>query len=204
MKLKTVISALSITLAINAMIPITSFGQKTYSITDASTMTIYGSANVTDWEAKVKTITGEVVVSIPDGNVWDGADASWFQKVSISIPVEDIDADSRRMNNNMHDYLKESAYPNITYEMKEVMKLVVSNNPGATLMAKGEIIAAGVPFEIEHEVKIRSGNNGQLIVSGSKELLMTDFGIDPPTAMLGSIRSHDKMNITFELVLETR
>jgi len=31
---------------------------------------------------------------------------------------------------------------------------------------------------------------------------MTDFGIDPPTAVFGSIRSRDEMTITFELHLE--
>lgn len=165
-------------------------------------MTIYGSSNVTDWEAKVKTINGEVEVSRPDGADWSNAEASWFKRVEISMPVADIDADSRRMNSNMHDYLKINNHPVITYRMKEALELVVSNNPGAILTAGGILTVGGVSHEFQHDVKISQGSNGRLIISGSKELKMSDFDIKPPTAMLGSIRAYDEMNIEFNLILQ--
>ena len=175
---------------------------QTYTISNASTMTIYGSSNVTDWEAEVKTINGTIVIRNTENADWSEADASWFQRVEISIPVSDIDADSRRMNNNMHNYLKAGSHPNITYRMLEATELIALDNPGSVLVARGRINAAGANHEIEHEVEINKNEEGKLTISGSHDLLMTDFGIDPPTAMLGSIRSHDKVTIEFNLILE--
>ncbi len=165
-------------------------------------MTIYGSANVTDWEAKAKTITGEIRMNNSDMSDWSGADASWFESVEIAIKVEDIDADSRRMNNNMHGYLKKDQYPEITYRLVEAKELALLDNPGVKLTVRGVISAAGAEKEIVHDVEVRKNDSGGLVVSGSQDLKMTDFGIDPPTAVLGSIRSRDEMNITFEIHLE--
>ncbi len=175
---------------------------QTYTVSEASTMTIYGSANVTDWEAKVKTIRGEVVIRNMDESDWSEAQASWFEKVEISLPVEDIDSDSRRMNNNMHGYLKKDQYPEITYRLIEAQELAVMDNPGVVLTVRGVISAAGAEMEIVHDVQIKMNESGSFVVSGSHDLKMTDFGIDPPTAMLGSIRSRDEMTITFELHME--
>ncbi len=177
-------------------------GAQTYTVTDASTMTIYGSANVTDWEAKVNTIRGEISLRNADQADFSEADASWLESVSISMTVEDIDSDSRRMNNNMHGYLKKDEYPEITYRLVEVRELAQSDNPGVVLTVRGIIAAAGVEQEIVHDVEIVRSESGGLVVSGSQDLKMTEFGIDPPTAVFGSIRSRDEMTITFELHLE--
>jgi len=200
MKRKTFLTALMLTIFAVSAVPTLVTAQK-YVISDASTMTIYGSANVTDWEAKVKTISGEVVLRNSENANWADADASWFEEVRITMPVGDIDADSRRMNNNMHDYLKKSNHPNITYELKEGKSLALDGNPDATLTAIGVVTAAGVSHEIEHEVKISKSENGDLVISGSKDLEMSDFNIDPPTAMLGSVRARNEMTIEFELIL---
>lgn len=175
---------------------------QSFTISDASTMTLFGSANVTDWDAEIKTIRGEIVINKPDQAEWADAEISWFERVEITIPVEDIDADSRRMNNNMHEYLKEDDYPEITYEMVEAQSLAAMDNPGLVMTVRGIVTAAGEPVEITHDVTITENGSGNIVISGSKDLKMTDFGIDPPTAMLGSVRARDDMTIEFELILE--
>jgi hypothetical protein len=40
-----------------------------------------------------------------------------------------------------------------------------------------------------------------LTVTGEVELLMTDFGITPPKAMLGMLKTDPKVTVTFETVL---
>jgi len=48
---------------------------------------------------------------------------------------------------------------------------------------------------------VASTRNGELWVTGSLDLLMTDFGIEPPTAMLGTIKTDAKVTVRFETVL---
>ena len=42
---------------------------------------------------------------------------------------------------------------------------------------------------------------GRLHVRGTRDLLMTEFGIKPPTMFMGMLKTDDKVTITFELQL---
>ena len=179
---------------------VTSWAQS-YRIADNSSMSIIGSSNVTDWEAEVKTIRGQVVLNNMNSSDWSAADASWFERIELSFPVADIDADSRRMNSNMHQYLKESSHPEITYVFNEAVTLSGSANPALQATLSGIVTVGGEARPVEHDIEIRRGENGQLIVTGSKALKMTDFDISPPTALLGSVRAEDDIEIVFELFL---
>ena len=44
-------------------------------------------------------------------------------------------------------------------------------------------------------------NASTITVIGEYALLMTDYGIKPPTAMLGMAKADNKVTITFETVL---
>lgn len=192
-------SPLIIVFLVAGLMTVTSAQAQMYVVTAASTMTIYGSANVTDWDASANTITGGIRMNNTDWSGWTEARAEWFESVEIAIRVEDIDSDSRRMNNNMHGYLKKDDYPLITYRLLETKELALLDNPGVKLTVRGVIAAAGTDKEIVHDVDVRINDTGGLVVSGSQDLKMTDFGIDPPTAVLGSIRSRDEMTIEFEI-----
>jgi hypothetical protein len=42
--------------------------------------------------------------------------------------------------------------------------------------------------------------DGTYQATGSLPLLMSDFGIDPPTAMFGLIKVHDQITVRFKLI----
>ena len=64
----------------------------------------------------------------------------------------------------------------------------------------GTLTVAGVerPIELVLDVKEQSG---ALHVSGSRDLLMTDFGIKPPTMFMGMLKTDDKITIRIALQL---
>ena len=41
--------------------------------------------------------------------------------------------------------------------------------------------------------------DGSIALTGSLSLLMTDFGVEPPTAMLGMMKTADQVTVKFEL-----
>jgi polyisoprenoid-binding protein YceI len=43
--------------------------------------------------------------------------------------------------------------------------------------------------------------NGRLRVTGSKQLTMTEFGVQPPRLMAGTMRVHAPVTIGFDVVL---
>ena len=59
---------------------------------------------------------------------------------------------------------------------------------------------AGVEKEIAFDL-VTATKNGSLVVTGSVDLLMTDFGIPAPKAMMGMLKTDPKVTISFETTL---
>jgi hypothetical protein len=59
---------------------------------------------------------------------------------------------------------------------------------------------AGVEREVAFDLKTQR-KEGSLVVRGEVPLLMTDYGITPPKAMLGMLKTDPKVTVTFETVL---
>ena len=59
---------------------------------------------------------------------------------------------------------------------------------------------AGVEREIGLDLTTQRTDTG-LNVKGSVQLLMTDYGITPPKAMLGMLKTDPKVSVSFETIL---
>jgi polyisoprenoid-binding protein YceI len=68
------------------------------------------------------------------------------------------------------------------------------------LKAIGMLQIAGVEREVALDLKTQR-NESSFTVKGEVELLMTDYGITPPKAMLGMLKTDPKVTVTFETVL---
>lgn len=160
-------------------------------------MKIDGSANVRSWDADITTIDATFVLSEFDFSGLGSLTPDHFKTMELSIPVRDIESDSGRLTRNLQGYLKRDEHPNITFNMNEVDSVTVEGNE-ATITASGIVNAAGVDHETTMIVTATL-NDGTITFSGAQDLLMTDFNIDPPTAVMGTIRARDEITIIYTL-----
>ena len=171
----------------------------TYAIdTEASDMKISGTSNLHDWQADVNTIYGRVVVkrALMRGN----ASADAIEDVFIRITVEDIRSDNNQLTKNMHKALNAEKQKYITFQLADAEVESASDN--FQIAAEGNLKVAGTTRTVELEnVNARfSEDRSKLYLSGSKTLNMTDFNIEPPTALLGTLKTDEMVTVTFELV----
>lgn len=167
------------------------------SLESGHEMMIDGTSNIRDWDAQVKTINSTFVMNEFDMSDLSSLTADHFETLELSIPVEDIESDSGKLTKNMHKYLKEDDHPMITFNLSSIDSMSVDGNT-ATINATGIVNAAGVDNEISMTVQALF-ENGNVTFSGTQPLLMTDFGIDPPTALFGTIRARDEIDIIYSL-----
>ncbi|CAN5331419.1 hypothetical protein BH23BAC3_BH23BAC3_36160 [soil metagenome] len=169
---------------------------------DEHEMKIDGSANVRDWDADVNTVDATFVLSPFDLSDLSSLTPEHFKTMELSIPVRDIESDSGRLTRNLQGYLKRDEHPVITFKLNEIDSVTV-NGDTAEITANGVINAAGVDHETTMHVTA-AVNDGKVTFSGSQDLLMTDFGIDPPTAVLGTIRARDEISIIYSLTFSNQ
>ncbi len=96
----------------------------------------------------------------------------------------------------MYKALKVQEHADITFRL---LRLEPGANPGA-VKGVGVLKVAGVEREVSLALTT-ARKDANLLVTGALTMLMTDFGITPPKAMLGMLKTDPKVTITFETLL---
>ena len=168
-------------------------------VVSSAKVTLSGTSNVLDWSAATdKAITRNVKVTkdLPGGDYfWVGViQPGAVESFEVVVPVADLKSDRDNFSADMHAALKADTHPNIVFTLTRMEK-----KPGGA-KAIGMLDVAGVQREITLDL-VTSLRDGKLLVKGTLDLLMTDFGIAPPTAMMGMLKTDPKVTIRFETVL---
>jgi polyisoprenoid-binding protein YceI len=166
---------------------------------DTARVTISGTSNVHSWRAWTDTVRltrVKLAAPIAGGSFWDDVlKPGVIQGFDIAIPVATLTSRDEGLDKNLYQALKLEANRDITFRLK-----MLEVGPGGPLMAVGVVRIAGVEREVVLPIEARRSDE-RLVVSGRLPLLMTDFGIAPPTAMLGMLKTDAKVTVAFEVVL---
>jgi len=103
-----------------------------------------------------------------------------------------------RMDKITWKALKMDTYPRITYSLKKI-KSIEKTDSGFLISANGLLSIAGTENPIELKVKVTLLPNGDILFESSKWLKMTDFNVDPPTAMFGALKTGDDISLDFKI-----
>lgn len=168
-----------------------------YELLDKSTMQVDGTSTIHDWTVDVEEINidfefnASALASNPDDNP--------VSSLTLSAPVEEMESGKGRMNGKMYDALKKDDHPNITFDLSSAEVTEAASESSFTLNTTGTLTIAGVSEEINFPVQGSVVEDGVYAFSGSYELNMKDYDVDPPSAMFGTIKSGETVTISFEL-----
>jgi len=167
--------------------------QNQYVLAVDHKITIEGTSNVHDWEEVAQIATG-------DGTVLWNPDASFnIQKLFLKVSVSSIKSDKGSiMDDKTFDALKGEAHPYIMFKMLSI-KSLTKETTGYAINVNGELTIAGVTKNVDINGTVAIKEKGKLYIETSKAIKMTDFGIDPPTAMMGAMKVGNDITIKFKL-----
>lgn len=154
--------------------------QDSYSLSEESKLTIDGTSTVHSWTVAANSIAGKLL-----------ADVNAPKMIEFNVDVAEIMSErGPTMDSKMHAALKNEEHPKISFELQEVKNT-------STLL--GSLTIAGVKKEVEIETEIVAEGT-TLKLRGSKEIILQDFRMTPPTAMFGQIIVGDQVTVQFDLV----
>ncbi|HEX7830556.1 MAG TPA: YceI family protein [Vicinamibacterales bacterium] len=157
---------------------------------------IDGTSSLHAWTMQGTTINGSITA--PPIEQWTNATAQ--SEVVITIPVTSIKSEHAKMDQLMADALKAKANPAIRYALTSA----VLAKPGETfvLNTRGKLTIAGVTRDVEMQITGTRDANRTYKLTGQLPVRMSDYGIKPPTAMLGTIKTGNDVKVTFRWVVE--
>ena len=166
------------------------------SVTSA-TLSINGTSTMHPYVVQTKTLkVGAAIATAADIKGLLQPEA--LQGFELVIPVNTFTSDKDGLTKQMFKAMKADKHPTITFRLTGYT--VETAAAGIIVKSTGTLTVAGVekPIEIALDVKEVAGG---LQVRGTRDLLMTTFGIKPPTMFMGMLKTDDKVTITFALQL---
>lgn len=163
---------------------------QTYKIIPGSEMKVAGTSNIHDWTMQTSSISGDAQI------VLAGKDLTDVKTLNFNTAVKNLKGKEDLLNTRAHKAMKADKFPAIAF------KLNSASVSGDVVKGTGALTIAGVTKEITVQGKAIENADGSISISGARKIKMSEYGIQPPTFMLGALKVADEINVIYNLKLK--
>lgn len=151
-----------------------------------SSLLVLGTSNVHDWEIKAENQEGNLVLNSEEG----------IKYLEIVIEAEGLKSGKSGMDKNTYKALNTKTHKNIEFKYTSTTATEKNGNGSYKLSIQGELKINGVTKVVPMSLDVNVSDN-QVTLNGKKTIKMTEFEVEPPTALLGTIKTGDEVTISF-------
>ena len=191
------------TLAVICLAPVATawtFAREPLSLQPESKLWINGTSTVRAFQCSAKGFEARVQSTTPDAVSAIVAGTKAVQSAELVVPAASLDCRNGTMNEHMLKALKAKDNPTITFRIGSYD--VAKAGDGIDGTAVGELTLGGVKKEITVTAHAKQEPGGVLRLTGSHEIRMTEFGLKPPSLMMGTMKVNEKVKVSFDLLLK--
>ena len=164
-----------------------------------SEMSVEGGSTLHDWSCPIESISGSL--DIDTAQTGPGAPIAGLSGTQVSVPVDAIQCDKDTMNEKLREALQMNSYPEVYFSLKDAQVSALPDSGAAWFQvnATGQMILAGERRQVELPVKGKKLDNGNLRLTGSHTIRLSDYDIERPSAMLGTITVSKDVTVNFDV-----
>ena len=167
------------------------------AVAPESKLWIEGGSNLHGWSCKASAIDAMIDV---DEAFLTSMSPTLLKKVQVKVPVRNLKCGHGGMDGNLYKALKADDAPDISYILG-TFDVVPGTSDSFTVKSIGTLKVAGTEKTVNMDVTASKLPDGSIRAEGELPLLMTDFGVKPPTAMFGTLRTDNKITVKFSLLV---
>jgi hypothetical protein len=170
-------------------------GQQVYkAIPQESSMKIEGTSSLHDWDMKVEKFNCDLSLIIGNPSIT-------IENVNFTGVSSTISSHNSIMDSKTRSALKADKYPEIKFTMTSPLKIVAQGNSFSG-SATGELNIAGKARTVNLPFSGKKISDNTINISGAKKIDMTEYGINPPTAIFGTLKTGKDVIVSFEINLK--
>ena len=177
------------------MLCIMTNAQQKYTISTDNPVkiSVKGNSTLHEWEA----VASEVIDYPTELSTTSTGDID-FENFEFKVGVASLDGGrGASMNKKIKKALQAPDHPYIIYKFSDFTILEDNIENNQMVKSTGALQIAGETMDAEVEANVALADD-RLIITGAKALKMSDFGIEPPSAMFGQIQTRDDITVNFE------
>ncbi|MDB4874119.1 MAG: hypothetical protein JWM41_565 [Gemmatimonadetes bacterium] len=168
-----------------------------------SKLWIEGTSNLHGWSCKAEKVDAAIDVDAAAAQSLSAAPAKSLKKVQVKVPVRSLKCGhGGGMDDNMYKALKANdGSPEVTYILATFDAVQGDMKDTFTLHTVGTLTVAGKENPVTMDVTATRMPDGSVTAKGTVPIKMTDYGIKPPTALFGTLKTGNEVKVNFELTI---
>ena len=167
-------------------------GQQLYSFSNNGIIEVKGTSTLHDWHMQLATFESRLSIDFYNDSVV-------ISPSVVSALSTELISESKLMTKKAHTALNTDKFKRLTFEVFKKQALYLTENTNQTIT--GNLSITGVKKLVKFSSNIKYLNN-QFVISGELEIKMSDFGITPPTALMGTIKTDDEIKVIYHLTID--
>ena len=159
-------------------------------------VTVSGTSTLHDWEMKSSKGQFDATISIVNDKVT-------FSTLSFSVPAESLKSGHGMMDKNTYKALNTDKNPNISFVLTAA-SVIPSGNNIYQVKGVGKLTIAGTTVLTDLFATLTyNPADKSFSCTGTKKFKMTEYGVKPPTVMMGTIKTGDAISISYNLNIKS-
>ena len=154
-----------------------------------STLLVEGTSTLHDWEENAEKLSGSAQMIVEANKLVE------IKQLTFKVDVEGLKSEHSGMDTNTYNALNSKKYPEITYELTKINS-TKPGEKGIVLSTTGQLTIAGSTKNINMDVEVMEGS---VVFAGETTFKMSEYGVEPPTALMGTIKTGDELTIKFKV-----
>ena len=151
-----------------------------------SKISVSGTSNLHDYTLTSEVMKGNASLFMEDGMISD------IKKVVVTMKTESLESSKGGLKRNAMKALQPEANPIISF--------IAFDMPSAGKVS-GILNVAGYDSDQEFDYT-SEWKDGKLYVTAKGQVKFTDFQLDPPSALAGTVKAKDDLELEMLIVLE--
>lgn len=164
----------------------TLLAQDQYKLAGKPELKVSGTSTLHDWEMTSAQAQGTAEMTL------EGATLKNVKAASVTLKTASVKSGTAKMDEIAHESLKASKHTDIVFTLTSFRTL--DNNRA---QATGNLTIAGTTKPVTFNVAT-STKSGVVQLAGEANIKFTDFGIKPPTALLGTVKTGNELKLSFK------
>jgi len=155
-----------------------------------SKVSVLGTSTLHDWHMSSNEFYQTGTLTYSEG-------AFTVSNYKLYFPVKNLESGKETMNEYAQEALKMDKNPNI------ILSLTSVTGTGAAAKAMGTLNIAGFTKNVTIPVKIETTATANKVI-GSTKIIMSEYGVEPPSVMFGTIECGDEVTIEFQFAFNLK
>lgn len=160
-------------------------------------LVIEGTSNIHDWDMKSDKGYCSSLFDISKTGTLNGV-----SYINFTVPAESLKSEHKGMDKNTYKALNTEKYSNISFTASSVT-VKPNGTVGYLLTVKGRLTISGVTKDVVLTANGTMNADKSISYNGAYKIKMTDYNVEPPTIMLGAIKTGEFVTVKFDLLLRS-